>query len=223
MPWASSSISRASPSQPGKEKCALPGSRRGPGGAPFSTASGTAARTCAIRSSRSAASRLASSLRRAVASSTATAKARIAGASRVPDRTSRSWPPPCSTGTRSAPLASSSAPTPTGPPILCAVMVSAVAPLPARLDRQLARPPGRRHCGTGSRTRGATAASSATGCTVPTSLLAHITLIRPRPRVALDGLAQRRRARAGRRRRPAASRPRRPRARPATRTLSSTA
>ena len=31
-PFASSSMSRASPSQPGKEKCALPGSRAGPGG-----------------------------------------------------------------------------------------------------------------------------------------------------------------------------------------------
>ncbi len=46
IPRASSSISSASPSQPGKEKCAFPGSLPGPGGAPFSTASGTAALTC---------------------------------------------------------------------------------------------------------------------------------------------------------------------------------
>ena len=48
MPFASSSMSSASPSQPGNEKWALPGSLPGPGGAPFSTASGTAASTRAI-------------------------------------------------------------------------------------------------------------------------------------------------------------------------------
>ena len=45
IPFASSSMSRASPSQPGKEKCALPGSLPDPDGGPLSTASGTAART----------------------------------------------------------------------------------------------------------------------------------------------------------------------------------
>src|ERR1017187_1671374 len=130
MPLASSSISSASPSQPGKEKCALPGSLAGPGGAPFRIASGTAARTCAIRSSLSAASRLASSPRREVASWTAQAKALIAGASRVPERTSRSWPPPGSTGTRSVPLVTSRAPGPTGPPLLLPGVVGAAGPPP---------------------------------------------------------------------------------------------
>ena len=41
-----------------------------------------------------------------------------------------------------------------------------------------ARPPARRRCGRARRARGRRAASSATGCTVPTSLLAHMTLTR---------------------------------------------
>ena len=71
---ASSSSSSASPSQPGKEKCALPGSRSGPGGGPLSIASGTACSTWRIRSSRSAAIRLASRARRSAQATAATAK-----------------------------------------------------------------------------------------------------------------------------------------------------
>ena len=59
MPWASSSMSRLSPSHPGKDRCALPGSRDGPPsttpvpGSPLTVASGTVARILPTRSSRS--------------------------------------------------------------------------------------------------------------------------------------------------------------------------
>ena len=58
----------------------------GPGGGPFSTASGTAARTWRTRSSRSAATRSASSARRFEHTAAATANALIAGVSSVPER-----------------------------------------------------------------------------------------------------------------------------------------
>ena len=196
MPLASSSMSSASPSQPGKEKWALPGSRPGPGGGPLSTASGTAARTCAISSSRPA--RPAAAPRRPAAwtaSATATAKARMAGASSVPDRTSRSWPPPCSTGTGSTCRASSSAPTPTGPPILCPVMVSAAAPLTRRSPPAAARPPAPRRCGTGSGTRGPPRPARATGCDRADLVVRpHDADQRHAAGIGLDGRAQRVRA-----------------------------
>src|SRR5690606_10306058 len=71
MPSASSSSSSASPSQPGKEKCALPGSRSV--GSPWYTASGTAARTRSTSWSRSPRSRSASSCCCLTAISTASA------------------------------------------------------------------------------------------------------------------------------------------------------
>ncbi len=103
MPRASSSSSRASPSQPGNEKCALPGSRWAVdrSGSPPSTASGTTSSTRRTRSSRSPASCSARSRWPFAATSAAAASPTMAGVSRVPERTSRSWPPPCSTGTRS--------------------------------------------------------------------------------------------------------------------------
>ena len=52
--------------------------------------------------------------------------------SRVPERTSRSWPPPCSSGVHATSRPSSSAPTPAGPPSLCPVTVSAATPLAAK-------------------------------------------------------------------------------------------
>ena len=73
------------------------------------------------------------------------------------------------------PRARISAPTPTGPPSLCADTASASAPLAAKSTGSCAA------AWTASVWNGmpyscATAASSATGCTVPTSLFAHITL-----------------------------------------------
>ena len=114
----------------------------------------------------------------------------MAGASSVPDRTSRSWPPPCSTGTGSMPLASSSAPTPTGPPILWAVMVRAVAPLAARSTGSWPAA-WTASVWNGIRYSRAIWASSAMGWMVPTSLLAHMTLISATlPGRLLDGGAQ---------------------------------
>src|SRR5208337_655118 len=111
------------------------GSRSGPGGGPLSTASGTAASTWRTRSSRSAATRSASSARCLPHTAAATANARMAGVSRVPERISRSWPPPCSTGTGVTPRARISAPMPTGPPSLWPVTVSASGQLRGGLHR----------------------------------------------------------------------------------------
>ena len=172
-PAASRSSSRASPSQPGKEKCALPGRRST--GSPLSTASGHAARTRSISSSRSAPTRQANASCALTLISTAVAKATMPGTSSVPERTSRSWPPPCSRGVQATSRPSSSAPTPTGPPSLWPVM-----------DRPSAIP---KWTGSwpmawiasvwnGMPRERAVSASSATGCTVPTSLLAHMAVTR---------------------------------------------
>ena len=88
---------------------------------------------------------------------------------------SLSWPPPCSTGTGWASLASSSAPAPTGPPSLCPVIVSASAPLSANCTGTSAAACTASVC-SGIRCSAQTAASSAIGAIVPTSLFAHITL-----------------------------------------------
>ena len=100
--WASSSSSSASPSQPGKEKCALPGSRSAGSGSPLQH--GVRARP---RGRRRPARRAARADPGGLAGRSSAAHARprrrsraIAGASRVPERTSRSWPPPCSSGTQ---------------------------------------------------------------------------------------------------------------------------
>ncbi len=98
IPRASSSISSESPSQPGKPRWALPGSRPAvpdSSGAPCRCASGTCSRTRRTRSSRRAPTRAACSACCFTASSTAAANPAIAGVSRVPLRMSRSWPPPC--------------------------------------------------------------------------------------------------------------------------------
>ena len=84
---------------------------RASGSGPRRTASGTAARTPRTRSSRSAARRAACSGRcagrRRRPRRRRTARPAV---SSVPERTPRSWPPPCSTGVRSRPRRASSAP-----------------------------------------------------------------------------------------------------------------
>ena len=55
----------------------------------------------------------------------------------VPERTSRSCPPPCSSGTHAVSRRSSSAPTPVGPPNLCAATLIADSPLAGEVDRDL--------------------------------------------------------------------------------------
>jgi hypothetical protein len=165
-------MSSESPSQPGKAKWALPGSRST--GSPDRTASGTAASTPATSSSRSALTRATVSCRADTAVSVATASPTIAAVLTVPERTSRSWPPPCSSGAQSTSRPSTRAPAPTGPPSLCPVRVSASTPATATSTGSTPTA-----CTAsvwnGTPCSAATAASAATGCTVPTSLLAHIT------------------------------------------------
>ena len=134
MPRASSSMSSESPSQPGKLRCAMPGSRSV--GCPLTITSGMTARTPAISSSRSAASRAVVSSRRDTVTAVAVASPIEPTTSRVPERTSRSWPPPCSDGVQSTSRRSSSAPVPTGPPSLCPVIVSAATPDVGEVHRQ---------------------------------------------------------------------------------------
>ena len=175
-PAASSSSSSESPSQPGKEKCALPGSRSA-GVAVVARASGTAASTrrdevVAQRRAAAPRSRAGGRPRGVVAA----ASPASAGVSKVPERTSRSCPPPCSSGVQATSRPSSSAPAPSGPPSLWPVRVSASTPLAAKSTGQLTD--GLHGVGVQrhARPRGRASASAATGCTVPTSLLAHITV-----------------------------------------------
>ncbi len=181
MPLASSSMSRASPSAPGKDRCALPGSRPGPpattasSGGPLSCTSGTRSTTPATSRSRSAATRAARSTRDAVLAVVATARPTMAATSRVPERTSRSWPPPCSSGVHSASRRSTSTPAPIGPPSLCPVMVSASTPLAATSTGTWPTACTASVC-SGTPTAWATAASAARSLTAPISLLAHMTL-----------------------------------------------
>ena len=122
-PAASNRYRRESPSQPGKVKCALVASRHS--GSPRSTADGIAARTPAMSLSRSA-------LTSGGGACAATANATAAGASWVPDRTCRCWPPPWIKGTTFAVRARTRAPSPSGPPILCAETDRAASPEPAK-------------------------------------------------------------------------------------------
>ena len=186
MPRASSSISSESPSQSGKPRWALPGSRWST--SPCRWASGTTSVTRRTRSSRSAAIRSAYSGWALTACSTAVAKPAMAGMSRVPLRMSRSWPPPWSSGVRSS-RRSTSAPTPYGPPSLWPVRVSASTPLAAKSTGTAPTAWTASVC-TGMPWADASATTSSIGWSVPTSLLAHITEISgDGRRVALDSLA----------------------------------
>ena len=216
MPRASSSISSESPSQPGKPRWALPGSRCTPAGRapPWRCASGTTsmhpARPGRRAARRPGRRRSACSL---TASSTAAAKPAIAGVSIVPLRMSRSWPPPCSSGvTLDLAARRSARRRRTGRRACAPVRVSASTPLAAK--------------STGT----APTAWTASVCTgMPCSARDRDDLVdrleradlvvgphhgdqrdRRRGRARPPRAARRRRA--GRRRRPAAARPRRPRA-----------
>ena len=118
IPRASSSSNSESPSQSLKDKCALSGKR--PSGHPTAARPRRCSRHRSISASRSSLSRRASSAWCLIACSTATANPAVAGASSVPDRTSRSWPPPCRIGVSFVSLWTISAPIPYGPPSLCA-------------------------------------------------------------------------------------------------------
>ncbi len=173
-----------SPSQPGKTKWTLAGDRRVPGGrarpvcgsrssGPIRRASGTTSRMPAMSRSRRAPSRSRSVSSRARASVAATAKASMSGVGRVPERMSRSWPPPCWTGVRTASRRTSRAPMPTGPPILCPVTARVVAPEAAKSTGTAPRA-WTASVWNGTPWEAASAAASATGWTVPISLLTHI-------------------------------------------------
>ena len=109
----------------------------------------------------------------------------------------RSWPPPCSSGDSSAPRTATSAPTPTGPPSLWPVTVIRSRPLRAKSTGTWPTACTASEC-TGIPCSWAISTTSATGWTVPTSLLAHITLTSATDsRVVLDQRARRRPARPG--------------------------
>ncbi len=131
-PRASSSSSSESPSQPGKEKCALPGSRST--GSPLRTASGTAASTRRTRSSRSGLEP-----RRLCGARAPTATVGGGGEPGQRRRVERAGAHVAllaaavqQRGAGRRPRPSSSAPAPSGPPYLCPVTVSASTPLAAK-------------------------------------------------------------------------------------------
>ncbi len=140
-----------SPSQPGKLKCALAGRRPPDPGRRRARRPARRERTAATSSSRSPPTLRANSSRRSAASRPATANEATAGTSRVPERTCRSWPPPCRTGTGVWSRPSSSAPMPNGPPILCPLTVIAASPS-GRSRPPAGRRPGPRRRAWGSRT-----------------------------------------------------------------------
>ena len=179
MPWASSSSSRESPSQPGKEKWALAASRPSGVGVAVEHRVGDRVqhrRRPARRAARRPRGRTSS--RRSAASGPAVANAATAGTSSVPERTSRSCPPPCSSGhRRCTSRRSSSAPMPYGPPTLWPVTVIASSPLAAKSTRP-GRTPGPRRSAAGRRTRAQRRRVRGSAKIVPTSLLAHITVTR---------------------------------------------
>ena len=85
-----------------------------------------------MRRSRKAPSRAASATRSASAARAATANDTAAATSCVPLRTWRCWPPPWISGTTVEVRLSTSAPMPTGPPILWAETLSASTPSAAK-------------------------------------------------------------------------------------------
>jgi hypothetical protein len=91
----------------------------------------------------------------------------------VPERTSRSWPPPCSSGTQLVSRRSSSAPTPVGPPNLWAATLIAERPLAAKSTGIWPTAWIASLC-IGTSNSAAMVANSVIGMMVPTSLLAHM-------------------------------------------------
>src|SRR6266545_1974330 len=173
-PARSSSSSRSSARRPGKRSDSSPGRPAPAGASPLTSRPGSAARRAARRRSRSRTRRTVSPVRPARASAATAPKPASAATGRVPERSPRSCPPPCSSGCRSRPGRTTSAPTPVGPPSLWAARASRSAPSSFRST------PGAPAACTASQSSSAPAwwASSeapATGCAVPTSLLAAIT------------------------------------------------
>ena len=103
-----------------------------------------------------------------------------AGVSSVPERTSRSCPPPCSNGATGRSRRTTRAPTPWGPPILCPETVIASTPEAAK-STGTAPTACTASVWTGMPCSLAAATTRSSGWSVPTSLLAHITETRPTP------------------------------------------
>ncbi len=128
IPLASNNINSASPSQPRKVKCALPASRIG-SSAPLRQTSSISASTPSTRRSRSSRNRALFSSSPSTAICAAVAIPTALATSGVPERISRSCPPPCIRGTQVTSRRSSNAPTPGGPPNLCPATLIADSPL----------------------------------------------------------------------------------------------
>ena len=167
---------RLSPVQPGTLTLSVFG-RRGGAAGPFRITSGRRARSPIHRRSTSALMRAPASSCSLRASRAATPNPTIAATFSVPARSCRSWGPPVSSERRRTPRRTQSAPTPPGPPSLCAE--SERRSTPSALTSSGSRPAA---C-TASvwrrmpRPRSA-AATSATGATAPTSPLARPSVTR---------------------------------------------
>ena len=95
----------------------------------------------------------------------------------VPARRRSSWPPPWMSGSTGTPSRTTSAPTPTGPPNLCADNVMKSTDSNAKFNGSLPRTCTASLC-TKAPCACARRTTSATGCTTPVSLLASMTLTR---------------------------------------------
>ena len=179
--------SSASAVRPGTVMWTLPGSRRVPGGSGSPVAGSRSrgpvrrtpsrASTAAITSSRSPPRRAASAGCSATASATAAASAAARATDTVPERRRRSWPPPCTTASNVTSRRTSRAPTPTGAPTLCPETARVAAPDAAKSTGTAPRAWTASVCN-GTPWSAASRAASATGWTVPISLLAHISVAR---------------------------------------------
>ena len=152
----------------------IPGSRACGSAGPCTTTSGTQPSTAATNSSRRARTRRSSASRASVATATAAANPATAATSRVPERTSRSWPPPCCTAVSAACRRASRAPIPYGPPSLWEVKVSRSSPLAAKSTATWPTACTASLCETAPQAVAAASAAWRTGCSAPTSLLPQI-------------------------------------------------
>ena len=92
----------------------------------------------------------------------------------VPDRTSRSCPPPNPTAAGTTERRASSAPTPTGPPILCADTLIRSTPLAPKSNGRCPKACTASVC-IHAPSAAANSPTAETGCTTPVSLFTHIT------------------------------------------------
>ena len=166
IPLASNNISSESPSQPRKVKWALPGNRCSPR-APLRCASSTEPTTPSIsRSRRASRAAVIQGLDRDIGRRGHPDHPATSG---VPERTSRSCPPPCSSGTQAVSRRSSNAPHPGGTAELVGGHAHRRQPRRGEADRDLADGLDGVAVHRGPRIRPRSRASSAIGMMVPTS------------------------------------------------------